>query len=89
MIKSKEGIKEIEQLFMRNANKEKAPQMSAYLKNLFPFYGIQKPLRTALTKAIVKSYNKLEFAEVRDLVISLWDRPQREMHYFALSQNFF
>ncbi len=77
-------IKKTEKLFEASADRTKASQMAAYMKGLFSFYGIQKPLRTDITKASVKLYSKLPFEELKTLILTLWAKPKRELHYFAV-----
>ena len=42
-------------LLENNADAVKATAMSAYMKDLFSFHGINKPKRSALTKDYLKS----------------------------------
>ncbi len=64
------------------ANPEKAVQMSAYLKDQFPFLGLQKPEREALTKDFLKQ-KKNEPVDW-SFVEACYARPQREFHYLAV-----
>jgi len=43
-------IKNIISILHENADSVKAPQMASYMKNKFPFLGIQKPQRQKITK---------------------------------------
>lgn len=49
---------EIKRVFEENRNDEKAVQMAAYMRDLFPFYGLQTPLRKALCKDLLKAEKK-------------------------------
>lgn len=64
------------------ANPEKAAPMSAYLKDQFPFLGLQKPEREALTKEFLKQKKKEPVDW--DFVEACYARPQREFHYLAV-----
>lgn len=62
---------------------EKAPQMAAYMKNKFPFLGIQKPQRQQLTKEFIKEAKKGKTVDW-DTVSMLWNLPEREFQYLAV-----
>lgn len=66
-----------------NADPEKAPQMAAYMKNKFPFLGIQKPLRQQLTKEFLKEAKKGKTVDW-DIVSMLWNLPEREFQYLTV-----
>lgn len=69
--------------FEKNQNHEIAVQQKAYMRNQFECYGLKTPLRRELQKPfLVKAYlpSKIEMAE---MVKTLWDKSQRELHYFA------
>ncbi|WP_252776387.1 DNA alkylation repair protein [Flavobacterium sp. NRK F10] len=77
---------EIEQLtaiFYSHSNPEKRLKMENYMKNNFPFLGIQTPVRSKLQKPFLqrfKSEKKINW----DWVQSLWDLKEREFQYSAL-----
>jgi 3-methyladenine DNA glycosylase AlkD len=74
--------------FRAHADPKKAAQMSAYMRGQFPFLGIQTPERKKLSRPFIKAIGKT--AVVWDFIFSLWEQPEREFQYFALSsgQNF-
>lgn len=74
----------IQEQFSGHSNPEKAGQMSRYMKNLFPFYGISRPERNELIREWLKSARTLTRSEQWKLVDQLWNEPHREMHYTAL-----
>ena len=47
---------ELKEQFEANRNDENAIKMAAYMRNLFPFYGLPTPKR----KAIYKEFLKIE-----------------------------
>lgn len=49
---------EIKKLFEQQENKEKAIEMSKYMRNLFDFYGIQTPKRKSIYKDFLKKEKK-------------------------------
>lgn len=67
----------------KNTDPEKAPQMAAYMKNKFPFLGIQKPQRQQLTKEFIKEAKKGKTVDW-DTVSMLWNLPEREFQYLAV-----
>ena len=70
--------------FAAHADPENAAAMSAYMRDLFPFYGIKKPERAALFKAYLGQYGlPADEAALHEAVRALWDRPERECHYSA------
>lgn len=71
-------------IFSRHAQPEKARAMSAYMKDHFPFFGIQKPEREALSNPLYGQWKKLSPGQVKAGVQDLWELPERELQYFAL-----
>ncbi|MRI01891.1 DNA alkylation repair protein [Kriegella sp. EG-1] len=65
------------------SNSELASIQKAYLRNQFEFFGIKTPERRIAQKPfLVKEY--LPSKENLDpLIRTLWNKPQREFHYFA------
>lgn len=55
--------------------------MSAYMRGLFPFFGVKTPQRRALVKAGGKIAS---WPELQTTVLQLYSKPQREAHYAAL-----
>jgi 3-methyladenine DNA glycosylase AlkD len=70
-------------LFRANANPEQAIPMTAYLKNQFPFLGIQKPLRSQLQKAYIRELAKQPLLD-ETWIRTLWQQPEREFKYLAV-----
>ena len=68
------------------ADPVKAPQMQAYMKSAMPFYGVQKPARAQLARAVFAACPLESFAAWRDTVLTLWrDATYREERYMALA----
>lgn len=65
-------------------NEERAEQMAAYMKNLFPFAGIPAPERALLEKELLKASKKLSFEELFSLVDFYYNKPEREYQYVAI-----
>ncbi len=68
----------------RLADAEKAPVMAAYMKTDMPFYGVQKPDREPILKAIKKNFRPQSRQEYEKTILKLWKLPHREEKYLAL-----
>ena len=71
------------QLFEENRNEERARQMSAYMRNLFPFLGIQTPKRRELSREFLKEARKKQAIDW-EFVKRCWAKEEREYQYLAL-----
>lgn len=67
--------------FRQAANPETAVQMSAYMRDLFPFLGIKTPERRVLSREFLKTKSKKEVDW--DFVFKCWAQPEREFQYLA------
>lgn len=67
-----------------NQNGEKAFQMAKYMKNQFPFLGIIKPERVRLTSPFIKEARQSKRVDW-EMVDQLWNLPEREFQYVAMS----
>lgn len=65
-------------------NKEKAQQMAAYMKNLFPFAGVAAPERAVLEKELLKVSKKMPVTELFDLICFYYQKSEREYQYLAI-----
>lgn len=70
-------------ILRQNADKAYAVRMSSYMKNLFPFLGIQKPRRSELSKDFMKEKCKNPQLDW-DFVDLMFDMEEREFQYLAL-----
>lgn len=62
-----------------------ATAMSAYMRNLFPFLGINRPQRNEINKklfALIKDHVNKQMLE--EVASALYQKQEREYHYFAL-----
>ncbi|MGC9470354.1 MAG: DNA alkylation repair protein [Bacteroidales bacterium] len=73
----------MEEIFDRHADPEKAVMMKKYMKNRFPFYGIQSPLRRELLRPLLRNVNPTR-DELIHVVDELWMREPREYQYAAM-----
>ncbi len=66
------------------ADQEKAPEMAAYMKTDMPFYGVQKPDREPILRAIKREYRPRDRQEYEATIRKLWGLNHREEKYIAL-----
>jgi 3-methyladenine DNA glycosylase AlkD len=74
---------EIQKLFAANKDDEYAKQMSAYMRNKFPFYGLRSPIRKELVKDFQSKKFLLGLPKINLVLRELWELPQREFQYTA------
>lgn len=74
---------EIYKILYENRNEEQSLQMSKYMKNKFPFLGLKKPERTALSKEFLKSKGKDREVDW-NFIFKSFNMPEREFHYLAI-----
>lgn len=79
----KKYIQELENTFLQHANPQIAADQSAYLKNLFPLFGLKTPVRRAAQKPFLAKDNLPSKQEGFAIAKTLWSKPEREYHYFA------
>jgi 3-methyladenine DNA glycosylase AlkD len=77
-------VQELYEAHQAIADAAKAPAMSAYMKNHFPFLGISSPERRLLIKSFFAKYSPPQYPTVCSLVEDLWALPERELHYSAI-----
>ena len=75
--------REIFATFEGAADPQQAVEMSAYMRDQFPFLGIKTPQRRALVKDFLKTARKAEQVDW-GFIDACWKRPQREFQYLAL-----
>jgi 3-methyladenine DNA glycosylase AlkD len=64
---------------------ETAIGMAAYMKNKFIFLGIKTPVRKELFRTFVKAYGLPSQDILHTVIIDLWNQPEREFQYAAIS----
>lgn len=78
---------EIKVLFEKNKDEENSEKMSAYLRNLFVFYGIPTPKRKSLYKEILKAEKKTKQIDW-NFLDECWEDEHREFQYVAIDYLF-
>jgi 3-methyladenine DNA glycosylase AlkD len=66
------------------ANPDKAVPMAAYMKTDQPFYGVQKPGRSAIFNEMIDRFAPSDRDDYCSAVLALWDQPHREEQYLAI-----
>lgn len=67
-----------------HANADIANQQRAYLRNQFEHFGIKSPVRREITKPLLTKELLPEKEAVPEIIMALWDLPQREYQMFGL-----
>jgi 3-methyladenine DNA glycosylase AlkD len=59
--------------------------MTAYMRNLFPYFGINRPERELINKEIFPQIKAVASeAFLKEIASLCWQKSEREYHYFAL-----
>ena len=72
---------DIFEIFRQAADPEKAAQMSAYMRDQFPFLGIPTPQRKKLSRDFLKTLGKKSVDW--GFIFECWQQPEREFQYLA------
>ena len=75
------------QTLSARSNPDKTSSMKAYMRNQFEYFGLNSPEMREVQKpflAAVRQQKSIDWG----LVQGLWDAPQRELQYFAVSYLF-
>jgi 3-methyladenine DNA glycosylase AlkD len=81
---SAELVKFVANGLRAQADPNKAVEMAAYMKTEMPFYGVQKPQRLPIYKAMKQQFAPLDTAAYESNILALWKQPHREEKYAAL-----
>jgi 3-methyladenine DNA glycosylase AlkD len=80
-----EAIGKLRSLFNENSDPERVPAMTAYMKGIFPFLGINAPRRKELVKQWIKDVGlKNQPEKAKEIIRSLYSEKEREFHYAAI-----
>ncbi len=78
-----EYIENLTHTFENQRNDSIAQQQKAYLKDQFEFIGLKTPLRREIQKPFLQREYLPSKSEAILIVKQLWNRPEREFHYFG------
>jgi len=70
--------------FEESADKQRALQQKAYMRNQFEFYGISSPERALIYRSIFALHNPVNQSIIEEVIPELWSLQQRECKYFAI-----
>jgi len=76
-------IKDLQKEFEKKKDLIIAKEQSSYMKKLFPFLGLKKPIRTEIEKKMLKKYIILNEDDLYSTVKILFDMEYREYQYTA------
>jgi 3-methyladenine DNA glycosylase AlkD len=79
-----EYIKPLATLLKQHEDIESGVAMKAYMKNKFEFFGIKAPLLKDLSKQFYAENGLPNFHDLDEIILELFNQPQREFHYFAI-----
>lgn len=82
-MKIQSAYQELETSFEASRDSERALKMRKYMRDKFPFYGVNAPKRKDLQKDFCRSVASMEINEIRSAIDLLWSNPHREMQYCA------
>lgn len=77
-------IQPLKKAFQAAADPVVAEGQRAYMKNLFPFFGIKTDLRRQITRKHFREQGILDEVTLHAVVNELWSLPQREYQYVGL-----
>jgi 3-methyladenine DNA glycosylase AlkD len=77
-------VQSLQAHYTPHRNPEKAESMSRYMKNQFPFLGIQTPERRQLLRTFLAEHGKPAKEDLPAIVRGLWALPEREYPIIAL-----
>ena len=77
-------VENLSHILASNADKENAGNMKKYMKDQFPFFGIKSPQRKVIFRQFIKNEGYPSILELKEVVQTLYDKPERELHYFAM-----
>ncbi len=78
------AVRFAERELARRADRAAAIDMARYMKTTMPFYGVKTPDRAPIARDLAERWPPETATDYRRLVLSLWERPHREMKYLAI-----
>lgn len=77
-------VRFVQDALHQKADPSKAPQMAAYMKTDMPFYGVQKPDRESILRAMHARFIPTSHDDYIEGVQALWQLRHREEKYTAI-----
>lgn len=79
-----EYVSLVEAEFSRHQNAVRAAGAKAYMRGQFEFYGMPTPYRRLVQKKFHATHARPPYEQISRVTKLMWNKPQRELHYFAL-----
>ena len=76
-----EIIDQLREKLESRANPKAAREMSKYMKDQFPFFGIKSPELAEIIRASLRDHGLLQSDVLQETVIDCWAQPEREFQY--------
>ncbi len=77
-------VQKLVTIYSKHTDVEFARWSKNYLRNQFDFLGIRTPIRRKLTKQFIKESGLPQQEELKDVILMLWELPEREYQKAAL-----
>jgi len=81
-------VENFKTIYAQNSNSETAFWMKKYMKNKFDYFGIKKPERDLIKKEFHSQFGWPPPENINEVVMLLWQEPERELQYFAMEMLF-
>jgi len=82
------NLENLRSRFKEHADSERAYQMKRYMKELFPFFGIQAGPRRAVCRQFINDNKLPDKNDLFDVIKLLWEQDEREFHHFGAELAF-
>src|SRR3954467_8556580 len=76
-------LSEIGTRFEAHRHPERGAAMSAYMRDLFAFYGIPAPMQRAIAREVLTEQETADEAQLRRIALACWERPEWVWQYFG------
>lgn len=77
-------LEELKAAYEANFHPENAQAMKDYMRGQYEFFGLKRPLRSELSKSFLQSVRNPDKSAPKDIIVALWDLPQREYQLTAV-----
>ena len=77
-------LESVERAFSANADNDIARKQASYMRDQFSFFGLKSPVRRELARPFLAKANLPSKEELDTIVKTLWQKPERELQYFAM-----
>jgi 3-methyladenine DNA glycosylase AlkD len=78
-------VRQLVQWMNQHRDEENAKPMKKYMRDQFEFLGIKASQRNALLREFFKEHGKPHLEELPQIVLALWELPEREFQYIGLT----